>query len=65
MNLRKIYLLRIIQIEVYLNFLQGFLLKSRDSKKSESIHKIQDGFFEERKSIRRFLNLIELEKLCQ
>ncbi len=63
MSLNKLYLLRILQIDVYLNFLQASInycenyltIKDLNNKKSE--------LMEERKQIRKFLNMIELWRL--
>lgn len=60
MSLAKLYVLRIIQIEVYLNFLQYML---QFSKARNELLVQQDKLFEERKQIRKFLNMIELWRL--
>lgn len=67
MSLKNLYLLRIIELEVYLEILQLFIFKSvlGSFQRKCYLMKLERDFAEERKDIRQLLNLIELEKLCQ
>jgi hypothetical protein len=59
MGLRDLYILRILQLDVYADLLQHlrkFLIKTRE------VVEIEREIFEERKQIRSLLNYIELEK---
>jgi hypothetical protein len=63
MTLRNLYLLRIIELEVYISLLQFFLSRSFTTKGINMILSLQEEILEERKQLRRFLNIQELEKL--
>lgn len=60
MSLKNLYLLRILQLEIYISMLQLTInICRKDSTVNEAIHK-QNKYFEERKELRRFLNMTEL-----
>jgi len=63
MSLNNLYLLRILQIEVYLDILCGGIDISENYKLTKELNLIKFKLMEERKQIRRFLNMIELWKV--
>ena len=65
MRLRNIYLLRISVLEVYLNIIQIFLKNTVNYDEINALLHLQQQYFTERKQIRKLLNILELEKLCQ
>jgi hypothetical protein len=60
-------LLRIILLEVYAGVFQMFMQTSRNIDVINLCHRLQERIFEERKEIRKILNITELWRiqLCQ
>lgn len=63
MSLAKLYVLRIIQIEIYTSILQEGIILTSDFKLRHNLIKLQQDLINERKQIRKFLNMIELWRL--
>lgn len=60
MSLKNLYLLRILQLEIYINLLQELIDGNFTTKATNSALQLQYKFLEERKELRRFLNMTEL-----
>lgn len=63
MSLNNLYLLRILQLEVYIDLLQQIVDGNFSERLTNSAIKAQHRLFEERKQIRKFLNVTELWRL--
>lgn len=63
MSLNDLYLLRILQLDVYINTLMRFKEICEDYRLKKVFISNLDKYLEERKQIRRFLNMIELWRL--
>lgn len=63
MSLSDLYLLRILQLEVYIKFLQEGISVCRNYLLKKKLIKLREKCFEERKQIRVFLNMTELWRL--
>lgn len=63
MSLSNLYLLRIVQLEVYIQFLQEAVDLSNNKSVISQLKALQRNYLEERKQIRRFLNMTELWRL--
>lgn len=63
MPLKNLYLLRILQINVYASLLQQAIMVCKNPSVIGNIKKLQNDLYEERKQIRSFLNVVELWSL--
>lgn len=63
MSLANLYLLRIIQIEVYLDILQLVIRTTKNPARKFSCKRDKERLLKERKDIRIFLNMTELWRL--
>lgn len=60
MSLKNLYLLRILQLDVYISLLEFTIKICKDDRTiNNSLHK-QREYLEERKELRKFLNITEL-----
>lgn len=60
MSLKNLYLLRILQLEVYIDVLQEIVCNNFTTKLTNAALQLQQKLFVERKELRRFLNMTEL-----